>query len=152
MKKIMGKHSFLSLLFLILLSAAIALSVTACAKDDGGDPSETEGIKESGMENGKVLGTGQTQITVEVYHADGTVKSFTVKTDKTTVGDALTEVGLISGSNGQYGLEVFTVDGKKHEYSNGGKYWAFYINGEYAMNGVSSTDVVGGSTYAFKVE
>ena len=69
-----------------------------------------------------------------------------------TVGDALVEIGLISGTESQYGLMIETVDGATHVYDNGGKYWAFYINGEYAMTGVSSTDVTEGATYAFKVE
>ena len=33
-----------------------------------------------------------------------------------------------------------------------GKYWAFYVNGEYASAGVDATDITEGATYAFKVE
>ena len=133
MKNICKKHSFLSLLLLILLSAAIALSVVGCADDN-------------------TLGEGEKAFTVEVYHQDGTQKTYEVNTDKGTVGDALVEIGLISGTESQYGLMIETVDGATHVYDNGGKYWAFYINGEYAMTGVSSTDVTEGATYAFKVE
>ena len=76
MKKNIQKHSFLSLLVLILLSAAIALSVVSC-----GD---------------KTLGKGDKTITVEVTGEDGTLKSFTVETDEKNVGDALVEVELVA--------------------------------------------------------
>ncbi|MBE6547037.1 MAG: DUF4430 domain-containing protein [Ruminococcaceae bacterium] len=144
MKKQFKAHSILSCLVLILLSAAMALSVIACKKEEVEAPQVSD--------TGEVLGVGQTQFAVEVTHLDGTVKSFTVNTDKKTVGEALTEVGLIEGEDSQYGLMISAVDGKTHTYEDGGKYWAFYINGEYAMSGVDSTDVTAGATYSFKVE
>ena len=133
MKNTWKKHSFLSLLLLVLLSAAIVVSVVGCADEND-------------------LGKGETEFTVEVYHEDGTQKTFTIKTDKKTVGDALVEVELIDGTESEYGLMVLTVDGATHDYNDGGKYWAFYVDGEYAMSGVSSTEVTEGAVYAFKVE
>ena len=47
---------------------------------------------------------------------------------------------------------VETVDGETVKYEDGGKYWAFYIDGEYAMSGVDATEITAGETYAFKVE
>ena len=38
------------------------------------------------------------------------------------------------------------------DYDVDGTYWAFYINGAYAMSGVDSTEIVAGETYTFKVE
>ena len=133
MKKVWKKHSFFTLSILVLLSAAMALSMIGCAKDNS-------------------LGEGEKAFTVEVYHENGEVKTVEVKTDKKTVGDALVEVGLIAGENGPYGLMIKTVDGETHDSSVENKYWAFYINGEYAMSGVDSTDVEVGAVYAFKVE
>ena len=148
MKKYFKAHSVLSCLVLILLSAAMALSVTACKKDEV----ETPQTQLSNAEAENVLGEGQTQFTVEVTHLDGTVKTFTVNTDKKTVGEALIDVGLIEGEDSQYGLMISAVDGVTHKYENGGKYWAFYINGKYATSGVDSTDIIVGATYSFKVE
>ena len=45
-----------------------------------------------------------------------------------------------------------TVNGVTADYDKDGTYWAFYINGEYAMSGVDTTAVEEGATYAFKVE
>lgn len=133
MKKTVKTHSFLSLLVLILLSAAIALSVIGCADENA-------------------LGEGEKSFTVEVCHEDGTVRTVEVNTDKKTVGDALIEVGLIAGEDGPYGLMVHTVDGETHDSNTENKYWAFYINGEYAMTGVDRTDITEGAVYGFKVE
>lgn len=105
-----------------------------------------------GCNDNKTVGAGDAQFTFTVTHADGTEKTFTVKTDKTVVGDALTDEGLISGTEGPYGLMVETVDGETVKYEDDGKYWAFYIDGEYAMTGVDSTDINPDATYSFKVE
>ena len=43
---------------------------------------------------------------------------------------------------------VDTVNGIKYDYNTDGAYWAFYVNGEYAMSGVDSTDIVDGTTYS----
>ena len=47
---------------------------------------------------------------------------------------------------------VDTVNGETWSYAESGKYWAFYIDGEYANTGVDSTPVTAGSNYTFKVE
>lgn len=90
--------------------------------------------------------------TFEVVHLDGTEKSFEVKTYKTILADALTEKGYISGYQSQYGLTIETVDGETLDWETSGAYWAIYVNGEYAMVGVSSIEIEDGATYTFKAE
>ena len=81
---------------------------------------------------------------------DGTKKELTVKYDnEKSVGEALVNEGLISGSDSQYGLMVDTVNGQKYDYNADGAYWAFYINGEYAMTGVDTTPIKDGEVYSF---
>ncbi len=124
---------FLSLILCTALIAAVALTCIGC----NGNNTANEGEKE---------------FTLVVTHANGEEKSFNVKTDKATVGDALLEEGLISGSEGSYGLMIETVDGETVTFDKDGKYWAFYIGEEYAMTGVDSTDITDGQEYALKVE
>ena len=62
------------------------------------------------------------------------------------------EYEVIAGEDGQYGLYVKTVNGETVDYDKDGKYWAFYINGEYGMTGVDVTEIVEGDSYALKVE
>ena len=87
-----------------------------------------------------------------VVDKDGAETSFTISTDKKTVGDALLAEGLIEGEEGAYGLYVKKVNGIVADYNIDQTYWAFYINGEYAMTGVDQTDVEDGATYALKAE
>ena len=74
------------------------------------------------------------------------------QTDKTIVGDALVENGLIEGDEGDFGLYVKKVNGITADYDVDGTYWAFYENGAYAATGVDKTTVVSGTTYEFRVE
>ena len=84
--------------------------------------------------------------------ADGNETPFEITTEKATVGEALLDEGLIEGTDSAYGLYVTKVNGIEANYDVDGTYWAFYINGEYAMTGVDSTNVEDGATYSFKVE
>ena len=92
------------------------------------------------------FGNGAKTITVEVKAADQIV-TFTVKTDKDTVGAALIEHNLIAGEDGAYGLYVKTVNGILADYDVDQSYWAFYIDGKYAMTGVDKTAITEGVTY-----
>ena len=127
----MKKLISISVLCVLLLSLVMVFS--GCGKKAPAD-SETE-----------------LSFTFEVVHLDGTEKSFEVKTYKTILADALTEKGYISGYQSQYGLTIETVDGETLDWETSGAYWAVYVNGEYAMVGVSSIEIEDGATYTFKV-
>lgn len=155
-------RSCLSLLVILALLAAMALTFTACTEEDTPTPdtkAQTNTEKTTASSGGTseteepvVLGEGATQISVKVVFKDGSEKSFTVNTDQENVGDALVEVGLISGEDGNYGWFITTIDGEYHKWEDDGKYWAFYIDGEYANTGVSETPITAGATYTFRAE
>ncbi len=92
------------------------------------------------------LGNGSKALTVEVKAGDDLV-TLTVKTDKDTVGAALIEHELIDGEIAQYGMYIKSVNGIVADYDVDGSYWAFYIDGEYAMSGVDSTEIDEGAVY-----
>ena len=92
-------------------------------------------------------GEGATSFYFTVKNTDGTVTKFIIHTDKTTVGAALLELGLIAGDESDWGLMVTTVNGITADWDTEQAYWAFYINGEYAQTGVDSTDVVADAVY-----
>ena len=87
-----------------------------------------------------------------VTDKDGNETQFEIHTDKETVGEALQELNLIDGEEGEYGLFVKTVNGITADYDTDGVYWAFYVNGEYATSGVDVTQITEGDSYALKVE
>lgn len=99
-----------------------------------------------------VMGEGDTQFAFTVVDQTGGETLFEIHTDEETVGAALLELGLIEGEEGMYGLYVTTVNGITIDYEQDGAYWAFYINGEYAVSGVDATAITEGETYSFMVE
>ena len=141
----------LSLLLCMVLIAAMALFTTGCGDN-------TEDLSSSGSDtsivfvDGDVLGEGEKQFTFVVADQEGTESTFTIHTDQTTVGAALLDLGMLAGEDGPYGLYVKTVNGITADYDMDGVYWAFYIDGEYAVSGVDTTEIVEGCTYTFKVE
>ena len=130
----------------MLLIMTMAVSVIACGKKE---EVSTETIV---YEDGAVIGEGSKSFEFTVVNMAGEEATFEVKTDEDTVGAALLENNMIAGEDGDYGLYVKTVNGETVDYDKDGKYWAFYINGEYGMTGVDSTDIVDGDSYAFKAE
>ena len=92
------------------------------------------------------LGEGAKTVTVKVTANEKTV-TFTIKTDKDILGDALVEHKLIEGEESQYGLMVLKVNGMTADYDIDQTYWAFCQNGEYMMSGVDSTAIVGGEEF-----
>ena len=94
-----------------------------------------------------VLGEGATTFYVTVADVDGTVTKFQINTDAATVGEALVAVELVEGHDTEYGLYVDAVNGITADWDTEKAYWAFYINGEYAVTGVDATEIAAGTTY-----
>lgn len=130
----------------LFLSALMLLSLVGC----GGNAGQTAGNKV--IEDGATIGEGDKSFVTEVVDADGNTVKFTVQTNEKTVGEALQKLGVIDGEEGDYGLYIKTVNGITADYNKDGVYWAFYVDGEYAMTGADMTDAVDGTVYTFRVE
>lgn len=90
---------------------------------------------------------GAKTITLEVVHADGSEKEFTIHTDAEYLGEALVAEGLVSGEESEYGLLIDTVDGEKAVWEENNAYWALYIGDEAAVTGADMTPVNDGDTF-----
>ena len=130
----------------LFLSALMLLSLVGCS----GNAGQTAGNKV--IEDGATIGEGDKSFVTEVVDADGNTVKFTVQTNEKTVGEALQKLGVIDGEEGDYGLYIKTVNGITADYNKDGVYWAFYIDGEYALTSVDATEVTDGAVYAFRVE
>ena len=142
-----NKTNLLSRFLCVVLIAAMALTATACDNINlkfWETTKDSDGVTE--------MPVAKKSFTFIVVDKDGNETTFNVVSDKATVGEALLAEGLIEGENGAYGLYVKKVNGIVADYEIDQTYWAFYINGEYAMSGVDTTDIVEGATYSFKVE
>jgi len=124
--------------FIFALIALFILS--GCGREGPGDSPET-------AEN---IGRGGTVFRFEVTDDTETVTAWNVHTDETTVGAALSEVGLISGDMFDgFGLMVTEVNGKTADFNADGAWWEFFVDGESSLEGVSSVSVDSDKTYAF---
>ena len=144
--KFTSNKKFTSWLLCMMLIVAMALTAGCGEKKQ----ENTSSAGQTTVTN--KLGEGKTQFNFTVVDKDGKETVFDIHTDKTTVGDALLELGLIAGEEGAYGLFVKQVNGITADYDVDKTYWAFYVNGEYGMTGVDVTDIEAGATYTFKVE
>ena len=117
------------------------------------DSNQFEAVTEGTVDGEvQVLGEGQTVFLFTVVDKDGNETNFEIHTDKKTVGEALLDLELIAGEDGEFGLYVKEVNEITADYDVDQTYWAFYVDGEYAMSGVDVTMIEEGKTYAFKVE
>ncbi|MCR4962010.1 MAG: DUF4430 domain-containing protein [Lachnospiraceae bacterium] len=142
--KNMTKKTLALILALVLCAAITVIAGCGVKKSEG--PYSTR-IYKSGT-----IGSGSTEFTLQIVDKDSKEVDLKVKTDEATVGAALLKLEVIAGDESDYGLYVKCVNGTVADYDVDQTYWAFYINGEYAMTGVDATDVENGATYALKVE
>ena len=155
----------LSYILCMVLIVAMALFTNGCNDNIGKQTEETvteqngqtennatEQQEEASEEPLQVLGEGETKFLFTVVDADGKETQFEIHTNKTIVGEALQELGMIEGEESTYGLFVKTVNNLTLDYNKDGKYWAFYVNGQYAVSGVDTTEIKEGEIYSFKAE
>ena len=135
-------RKLLSFILCIVLIAAMALLATGCS-----DKTETPNQAPA---SGEVIekGEGKTAFNFEVTDLDGKTTKFLIKTDKTTVGDALLELELAVEDKNSPGMLV-EINGISADYNKDKAYWAFYTNGEYASEGANTTEIDPTATYAF---
>lgn len=145
--KMTNTKRVLSFILCVVLIAAIALFTTGCNEN-----TETPETTTASQSETKVLGEGKNKFSFNVTDNEGNTAEFEIRTDKTIVGEALLDLGLIKGDDGPYGLYVKEVNGITADFDTDGTYWAFYVDGEYAMSGVDQTSIEEGKAYSFKVE
>ena len=134
-------------LLAMMLVLLLILCSAGCGSIGGADADE-----EPVVHDGDTIGEGSKTFAAQIVDLDGNAISFTVKTDKTIVGEALQELGVLQGEEGPYGLYIKAVNGKTLDYDKDGAYWAFYVDGAYATAGVDETDIVETSVYLLKAE
>ena len=143
----------------LILALLMAFCLFSCNKGEAETPETTVTASEGGaiakeglwanatyLED-TTLGEGAKTVTVKVI-VEGKSVTFTIKSDAKTLGDALLAHGLIAGEESSYGLYVKVVNGITADYDVDQTYWAFYINGEYAMTGVDTTPITEGEIYS----
>ena len=144
MKKIKNRQNTSKLLSLLLI-VLMMFSFAACGKEVTKEEEKTI-WSDATYTSDTSLGEGEKNFTFKVTAGDKSV-NFDIQTDEETVGDALEELSLISGEEGDYGLYVKYVNGIYADYDENATYWAFYVNGEMAPAGVDMTEIEDGASY-----
>lgn len=82
---------------------------------------------------------GSKEIVIKVVDSDEKVTTYELKTDAKYLKEAMDEAeGLTySGTEGDFGMMVDTVNGVRADYTLDGAYWSFLINDEYCNYGIS---------------
>ena len=138
------KNKMKTLLTAVLCVMMLAC-MTACTKE------EEKGIwADAKYTEDTELGEGSKTVKV-VVEAEEKKITFTIHTDETILGDALLAHELVEGEEGDYGLYIKKVNGILADYDVDQTYWGFFVNGEYAMSGVDTTNIEEGASYSFKV-
>lgn len=149
--KTTANNQRLPVLLCAVLMAAMAL-FAGCSDSSAENPSFPVTSGETISDVIVTLGQGSTAFYLTVTDQTGTQSHFAIHTDAETVGEALLELGLIEGEAGPYGLYVKTVHGITADYDTDKTYWAFYIDGDYAVSGVDQTQIQPHGAYELKVE
>ena len=92
------------------------------------------------------FGTGEKTIYVTVQVEEHSV-IFTIKTDKSTLGEAMMEHNLLEGESDMYGLYVKSVNGMIADYDTDQSWWGLYSHGEMLMTGVDTTEIADGDVF-----
>lgn len=126
---------------LVVLALLTVISLVACA-----DVEKTGVWEDATYTSDKTFGNGDKTVMVEVVAEEQSI-TFTLKTDKETLADALIEHALVEGEDGAYGLYIKKVNGITADYDIDQTYWSLSKNGEMLMTGVSSTAIADGEHY-----
>ena len=144
----MKNYSIKKLLALVLafvLTAAAALAgCSTTPAETTAPPAETTPVTE--------VGEGASNFELTIVDKDGVTHLYRVHTNVGMMGEALTEVDLIDGEQGPYGMYIKSVLGQVLDYETDGMYWSFYVNGEYAQTGVDQIPVEHDGKYMLKAE
>ena len=145
MKKKNSVCKVLSLLITLALIASAVFLMASCENKTGTDTSSPAAATVTGPEE---IGTGATQFTFSVTGVDQEKSEFIINTDKTTLGAALLEAGIITEEEQKTGF-INTVNGVTLNWDTDKAYWALYVGDGYAEKGVNETEITAGGSYSF---
>lgn len=91
-------------------------------------------------------GTEKT-FTIQVVHADGTVMEKEITTTQQFLAHALFDEKILVEEEALTTGMYLIVDGEEASWEKDKAYWGFYVNGEYAIEGMNTTEIEAGAVY-----
>lgn len=89
--------------------------------------------------------TNEKTVQIAVVNGDN-VKNFTIKTTGNSLRDAVDEINLVSGEEGQYGLYIKTVNGYTANEDKQ-EWWCITKNNEPVFEGIDSIKIENDEKY-----
>ena len=153
---------------LVLLALLLTVALFACDKNQTPDTTEEPSVtnNETNNENNQTVNTvtktgmwadaihttdktfGEGAITIQLeVKAEEQSLTFTIKTNKETLADALLEHELIEGEDGAYGIYIKKVNGIVADYDIDQTYWSLSKGGQMSMVGAGDTVIANGEHY-----
>lgn len=95
---------------------------------------------------------GSKSITIEVVDDRRETTAYQLQTEAEFLRQAMEEAeGLsFSGTEGEYGMMVDTVNGLTADYNTDGASWSFYVNENYCNYGIDSQPVLDGDIFSIR--
>ena len=97
---------------------------------------------------GNEAATGEKKtFTLQVVHADGSTMEKEITTRQVYLANALFDEEILTEEDAlQTGMYTI-VDGEEASWEKDQAYWGFYVNGEYAIEGMNTTQIEDGAVY-----
>lgn len=122
----------------LLLALLIAFSLTSCFKNEV----DVTGLWENATyTSDTTLGNGKTTVTVDCVVEEQKI-TFTIKTDKATLGEALVEHDLVDD-----GTFFSTFNGMTADYTANQSWWKVCKGGEMTSVGIAELTLTNGDAY-----
>jgi hypothetical protein len=158
-KLLMKRRKFSFIVSFLLLLLITVMALPGCGSNERNNSNEeTQEVGSTKDENATdstaitpptEIGEGQNSFHFEVITEEKESYFWIVHTNETMVGDALLEHDLVQGDITEFGLFVTEINGIVADFDDGGAFWAFYIDGDFAMTGAMETEIEPDTTYAF---
>ena len=132
----------------LLVTFVLLLAMTMLVACGGGGSTPATTPDAADTAEALAIGQGDTTFRFEMVDPDEVLHLWEVSTDEETVGAALLAVGLIAGDESEWGLMVTVVNGIEADFEADGAFWGFFIDGDFAMQGVDATYIEEGVVYA----
>ena len=97
---------------------------------------------------GNEAATGEKKtFTLQVVHADGSTLEKEITTQQVYLANALFDEKILTEEDAlQTGMYTI-VDGEEASWEKDQAYWGFYVNGQYAIEGMNTTQIEDGAVY-----
>ncbi len=150
----MNKKKILGVSLLVVLIAVLAIVSYVFTNKPEEEKNKNKGTNTEVESTSGDVDEELKKVIIEVVDSKGESKEYQLDTDAKTLREAMEEAeGLeFSGTEGQYGMMVDTVNGEIADYATNGAYWGFYVNGEYCMSGIDTQAVNDGDRFQIKYE